>query len=904
MSRPRPIRAIALAIVLFLLLAVLPASAGFLTDWFWFQEIGYQVVFSKMLAAQNTLFIVTAAFAFAMLYLNFSIARGGKSVVPVLYQVNPNMPPMDISGGLRKIPLLLSLAAAAMFGFVGSSQAMGVLQLMNRVSFGTVDPVFGRDIGWFVFVLPQISVWLGVVRTLLVLSLMGSLLLYLFRGMFHIKPRARIDEPAATHIAILIALFLVTSALQIWFVSIPGLNYSTTGPLVGASYTDLHARYPAMHLTAIAALLAAAMVIYGMLRRKLAFYSVIAIVSYLVFSVVVGGLFPAAMQRFVVAPTELTKEAPQLQRYITATRRAWDLDSVETRDLNGIGNLTLDDIRSNAATIQNVRLWDREPLLQTFGQLQEIRTYYDFVNVDDDRYMVDGHYRQVMLAPRELNSASLPTRSFINQHLTFTHGMGLTLGPVNEVTSEGLPVLFVKDLPPASTVSLKVTRPQIYFGELTDEHVFINTRQPEFDYPSGDANISTRYTGTGGVRVGNVLKRALFAIRFGALNILLSGDIGADSRVMYTRQIKQRVEKALPFLSLDEDPYMVIAEDGKLKWIVDGYTSTTRYPNSYRMDNGMTYMRNSVKVVIDAYDGSLNSYVADADDPMIRMYAKIFPGILLPLSQMPVSLRAHMRYPHDLFRVQSTLYTVFHMSNPTTFYNREDQWQLPVLDNQAESADRFTRHLIMRLPEEKSAEYIYMAPFSPRGKDNLAAWMVARNDGDHYGKLRVYRFPKQSLIYGPKQIMSRINQDTEISRQLTLWDQRGSEVLRGELLVIPINEALLYVQPIYLRAENGKIPELKRVVVAFQNRVVMDETLDIALARIFGGNAGLPPKAVADSAKVTPSLRPPSAGPQTALFQQARDHYDRAIAAQKAGDWATYGEEIRLLGDVLRQMDR
>jgi uncharacterized protein len=903
MASPRPVRAIVLAIVLFLLLGILPASAGFLTDWFWFREIGYEVVFSKVLVAKNILFIVGAALAFAILYINFHIARGGRSQVPVLYQVNPAIPPVDISAGLRKIPMIATLALSLMFGFIGSSQAMGVLQFIHRVSFGAVDPVFGRDIGWFVFVLPQLSAWLGIVRTLVVIALIGSGLLYLFRGLIHVAPRARIDEPAGRHIAALIAAFFVLSAIQTWFVSIPNLVYSTTGPLVGASYTDLHARYPAMHLVAVAALLAAATVIYGLMRRKLAFYSVVAVVSYVVFSVVVGGLFPAAMQRFIVAPTELTRETPQLQRYIAATRRAWDLDSVETRDLNGIGNLTLDDIRSNAGTIQNVRLWDREPLLQTFGQLQEIRTYYDFVNVDDDRYMIDGRYRQVMLAPRELNSASLPTRSFINQHLTFTHGMGLTLGPVNEVTSEGLPVLFVKDLPPASTVSLKVTRPQIYFGELTDEHVFVNTRQPEFDYPSGDANISTRYSGTGGVPIGNVLKRALFAIKFGALNILLSGDIGSGSRVMYNRQIKERVGKAMPFLSLDEDPYIVIAADGKLKWIVDGYTSTSRYPYSYRMDNGMTYMRNSVKVVVDAYDGSLDSYVADADDPLIRMYGRIFPGILKPLSAMPADLRTHMRYPHDLFRVQSTLYTVFHMNNPTTFYNREDQWQLPTLDNQRESADRFTRHLIMRLPEEKREEYIYMAPFTPRGKDNLAAWMVARNDGPNYGKLRVYRFPKQSLIYGPKQIMSRINQDTEISRQLTLWDQRGSEVLRGELLVIPINEALLYVQPIYLRAENGKIPELKRVVVAFQNRVVMDETLDIALSRVFGGSAGLPPKVKLDSSAVdTPA--PVSAPSTSPLIQQAREHYDRAIAAQKSGDWAAYGEEIRRLGEVLRQLNR
>ncbi len=905
MARPRPIRAIIVAIILFLLLGILPASAGYLTDWFWFREIGYEVVFSKMLTTKAILFLVTAVISFAVLYLNFNIARGGKSLVPVMYQMNPGLPPIDISRGLRKIPVIIAGIASVMSGFVGSSEAMGVLQFLNRIPFGSVDPVFGRDIGWFIFVLPEISIWLGVVRTLIMLALAGSAMLYLFRGMMHVAPRARIDDPAATHLAALVAAFFVTSALQTWFVRIPGLVYSTTGPLVGASYTDLHARYPAMHLTAIAALLAAGMVIYGMMRRKLAFYSVIAVFSYLVFSVVVGGLFPAAMQRFVVAPTELTKEAPQLQQYITATRRAWGLDAVETRDLNGVGNLTLNDIRANAATIQNVRLWDRDPLLQTFGQLQEIRTYYDFISVDDDRYMIDGKYRQVMLAPRELNSQSLPTRSFINQHLTFTHGMGLTLGPVNEVTAEGLPVLFVKDLPPVSSVTLKVTRPQIYYGELTDDQVFVNTRQPEFDYPSGEDNIFARYTGKGGVQVGNVIKRALFAIRFGALNILLSGDIGAESRVLYNREIKARTAAALPFLTLDDDPYMVIAGDGKLKWIVDAYTSTGAYPYSQRMEGGVTYMRNSVKVVIDAYDGTLESYISDPNDPLIKVYDRIFPGIMRPMTALPPDLRAHIRYPHDIFKLQSTLYTTFHMDNPGTFYHREDQWQLPSLDNQREASDRFTRHLIMRLPEEKEAEYIYMAPFTPRGKDNLAAWMVARNDGANYGKLRVYRFPKQSLIYGPKQINSRINQDTEISRQLTLWDQRGSEVVRGELLVIPVNEALMYVQPIYLRAENGKIPELKRVVVAFQNRVVMEETLEAGLARIFGGDAAAPALASAAGSTVAPGIAAaPSTTGSSTLIQEARAHYDRAIVAQKAGDWATYGEEIRKLGEALRQINR
>jgi uncharacterized membrane protein (UPF0182 family) len=691
-------------------------------------------------------------------------------------------------------------------------------------------------------------------------------------------------------------------------VRLPELLYSTTGPLVGASYTDMNARLPALHITAVVALIGAVLVIYGMLRRKIVWFTFLAFAGYVVVSVVVGGLFPFAMQRFVVEPTELTREAPQLTHHINATRKAWGLDKVESRALDGDATLSIDDIRANASTVENVRLWDREPLLQTFGQLQEIRTYYDFVSVDDDRYMIDGRYRQVMLSPRELNSQSLPTRSFINQHLTYTHGMGLTLGPVNEVTSEGLPVLFLKDLPPVSTASLKVTRPQIYFGELTSEHVFVDTRSPEFDYPSGETDVKTRYTGKGGVHVGSLVRRAMFAMRFGALNILLSQDIRSQSKVLYNRDITTRAQLALPFLTFDGDPYMIVAANGELKWMLDGYTTTGRYPYSQRLSDGSNYMRNSAKVVIDAYDGTIDAYIVEPGDPIIRTYAKIFPGLFKPFSAMPADMRAHMRYPTDLFNVQSLLYATYHMDQPETFYHREDQWQVPAVGEQRDPSNKFMRHTVMKLPEESQAEFIYMAPFTPRGKDNLAAWMVARNDGDNYGKLRVYSFPKQSLVFGPRQIMARIDQDTEISQQLTLWDRTGSEVIRGELLVIPIEEALIYVQPIYLRSEGGRIPELKRVVVAYQNRVVMRETLEAGLETLFGGGEARSTRAVApaaagDSTAATPSA-PVTAAPVQPLITRARQHYDRAIAAQRAGDWATYGREIQALGEVLRQLNR
>ena len=666
---------------------------------------------------------------------------------------------------------------------------------------------------------------------------------------------------------------------------------------MGASYTDLHATLPALRISSVVAALCAVSVLVGGIRRQLPRYALLAVGGYLAVAFLGRGLFPLFMQKFLVAPTELTRETPYLRHHIAATRQAWGIDSVETRELKGGADLTLADIKANAPTIENVRLWDRDPLLMTFGQLQEIRTYYDFVSVDDDRYMIDGRYRQVLLSPRELNPASLPTRTFINEHLTFTHGMGLTMSPVNQVTSEGLPVLFIKDLPPVSTVSLKLTRPQIYYGELTDRYVFVGTRQREFDHPSGETNVYTAYRGKGGVRVGNVLRRALLAAQFGSSKILFSGDITNESRVLYNRDIATRARKALPFLSFDRDPYLVLAADGTLKWILDGYTGSDGYPYAQRLTNGATYMRNSIKLVIDAYDGSLAAYVSAPADPLIRTYARVFPGIFLPLDSMPADLRAHLRYPDGIYRIQTNLYTTYHMEAPEDFYHREDQWQIPVV-GESEGSVPFMRHIIMRLPEETKAEFVYMVPFTPRGKDNLSAWMVARNDGNEYGKLRVYRLSRQTLAYGPRQIVNRINQDTEISRQVSLWDQRGSRVLRGDLLVIPIEESLLYVQPLYLQAEGGRIPELKRVVVAYQNRVVMQETLEGALAELFGGSTAQrrPAEPAVAGEAPTPDSRLPT------LIQEARRHYEAAVQAQRDIDWARYGEEMRKLGEVLERL--
>jgi len=894
-------------VLLVLVLAVsIPGLSSFLVDWWWFREVGFEVVFTRQLVTKLALFLAVGTATFGLVYLNLRMAQRGIVPDPVMFQFQPAGARVDLTGTLRRMSFPVALALGLLTGFGVTPAWSLILQAIHGTAFGLADPVFGRDISFYVFSLPAWSVALGLLTSLTTLTLLLITAIYWLRGDIILRPRQlRIEPSAGLHLGILVAVNLLLAATRHWIVDASNLLYSTTGPLTGASYTDLNATLPAIRISSVVALIAAAGVLAGAARGKLAWYGLWSVGSYLVVSFVGQSLAPWAMQKFIVAPTELTKESPQLVSHIAATRHAWGLDSVEIRDLDGEAELTHETIRANAATIDNVRLWDGEPLLRTLGQLQEIRTYYDFVSVDDDRYWIDGKYRQVLLAPRELNPAALPTRTFINEHLTFTHGMGLTMTPVNQVTTQGLPVLFIQDLPPRSTVSLEVTRPQIYYGEMADRYVFVNTLQREFDHPAGETNIYRSYTGTGGVPIGSALRRLLFSIHYGSTKILLSGDISNESRVLYRRNIVERAREALPFLAFDRDPYLVIGTDGTLKWVLDAYTTSDRYPYAARYgQSGINYMRNSVKVVIDAYDGSIGAYVSDPNDPIIHTWAAILPGIFRPIDELPVGLDAHLRYPDDLYRAQTALYTTYHMTEPEEFYHREDQWQIPIVAK-SDGSVPFMRRIVMRLPDEPAAEFIYMVPFTPRGKDNLAAWMVARSDGEDYGKLRVYRLPRQSLVFGPQQIENRINQDTEIARQVSLWDQRGTRVIRGDLLVIPIEEALLYVQPLYLQADGGRIPELKRVVVAYRNQVVMEETLEAGLAVLFGAGSGpARPAATAAATEQQPAAAA-AAGLSSAVQQlsaEARRRYQAALDAQRAGDWSRYGEELRRLGELLEQL--
>lgn len=906
-------RVVTFAAIGFAALIVLPWLGRFIVDLLWFREVGYTQVFMSSFTWRVGMFLLHGGLAFAFIYLNITRARPRSTREVTVFASGFGAAPTDVSRLLLPVLIGGSALVSLAVGLAASQRWLSFLMAGRGGDTGITEPLFGNDVSFYLFRLPAISATLTTAMTIVVITLAAVSVLYVLKGDLHLFARRGItlgspdvSTPRASwHVAGLAALFFLLMAVRLWIVSRADLASSTTGPLVGASYTDVHARLPGIIAAAAAAIAAAGLVIYGAAQAKFARYLAIAFVGFTAVNLLGRVLIPGAVQRLLVAPNELARELPYIERHIKATRAAWGLDSVVTRDLSGDVQLTMSDIRDNAPTVTNIRLWDRDLLGQTLSQLQEIRTYYDFGSVNDDRYMIDGKYRQVHLAARELNPASLPTRSFINERFTFTHGMGIAMAPVNEVTAEGLPVLFFKDLPPVSTTSLNLTRPQVYYGQLTSSYVFTGTAQREFDYPAGEANVYTQYTGRGGIPVGSMLRRLLFAWQLGSKNILFSGDIGDSARVLIRRNVSERAALALPFLRFDPDVYMVLTDSGHLTWTLDAYTTSTHYPYAARTAEGLSYMRNSVKVTVDAYDGTVTAYLADSTDPIALAYQRIFPGAFKPLAEMPADIRRHLRYPSGIFRLQTALISTFHMDQPEAFYAREDQWQIPEgAQREGATSSPFTRHMIMRLPGEKSAEFIYMTPFTPRGKDNLAAWFVARMDSANYGKLVVYRFPKQSLVYGPKQMSNRIEQDTEISQQLTLWDRSGSQVIRGELLVIPIEESLIYVQPIYLRAQGGSIPELKRVVVAHGNQVAMGTTLEEGLSMVFGGTGNVRPTA-REATGAAPAPAPVAAAASATvdnLLQRSQQHYDRALAAQRAGNWAEYGREIEQLGTVLKDL--
>ena len=871
---------------------------GLWMDWLWFEETGFPVLFTKPLVTQWSLTGLFGLFFFMVVHANAKVARRLAGDQPSFSPDNLIEIPEGVDQVFRKFLLGGTIFIAYIVGSWAGTKWEVYLAYQNAVAYGSADPLFTKDIGFYFFTLPFYQFIYQFGWALLVFSAIAGAAVYLIQGGVQItRSGPRMITAARFHLLGLVAAFLAWRAIH-YHLEKYNLLFSDRGVVYGASFTDIHAQLPVLTVMIIVSLVAAGLVMASAFRAK--FTLALAGIGILLGVGFVGNQgYPYLIQTFEVAPNEINKESPYIEYAVKHTRMAYGIDRVTEEEFPALENLTAETLKQNEQTTQNIRLWDHQPLLQTYGQLQIIRPYYDFVDVDNDRYWIDGEYRQVSLSPRELSSESLPSRIWINEHLTYTHGYGICQGPVNQFTQEGLPTFMIKDIPPASITDIKVTRPEIYYGELSHSYCFVKTHAKEFDYPSGEENVFTDYQGKGGIPVSGFLRKLLFGLYFKEPKIILSSDIHAGSRLMYDRAVETRLRKLLPFLRYDSDPYMVISDEGRLFWIVDAYTVSGQFPYSQPIRGLGNYIRNAVKVTIDAYNGTVKLYVNDPEDLLIQVYSRIYPGVFQPMEGMPEDLRQHLRYPVDLFRVQAQIYATYHMTDPQVFYNKEDLWRIPTLSQQEGATPLEPYYTIMKLNSEAAKEeFILMIPFTPARRENMIAWMAARCDAPNYGQLVVYRFPKQRLVYGPSQIVGRINQEAEISQQLTLWGQGGSSVIRGSLLVIPVEESVLYIQPLYLAAASDRsLPELKRVIVAYGNQIAMEETLDLSLARIFGGPSSHAATRVAEA-----NGRPREQESVQSLIRDATETYNRAQSALKQGDWARYGEETRRLGDILQRL--
>ena len=926
-------------------------GVSFYPDWLWFENLGFSPVFWTMLLSK---------FGFGvMVWLLLALIIGIN-----IYAANRLNPPAGTRGsfkvtedvasqfGLSTATLKTLVIAFILFAsfYIASKSATQwdlLLRYLYQQPFGSIDPVFSRDIGFYLFSLPFYLFIQNLLLVLFIVAALATMGWYLKNGALKIEgdfrqvqgalptvPKISLVENVKKH---LIFLGGIVVLLMAWSFRLKmfGLLYSTQGPAFGASYTDVHIKVLAYKIIILISIGFAVLLFINAfkLRKKLLWMGALIWIGVVL---VLGTGLPILVQKVIVKPNELAKETPYIAYNIDFTRKAYNLNKIKVVNFEVNDQLSAQDLKQHDVTIQNIRIWDERPLLQTYRQIQSIRLYYDFNNVDVDRYPLNNQYRQLMLAGRELLVNKLPPQAntWVNRHLTYTHGYGLAASPVNEVTSEGLPRLVIKDLPPSFEPDLKVVRPEIYYGEKTDEYVLVKTKAREFDYPKGDKNVYTTYQGKGGIHIKSFFRRLLFAVEFMDPQILFTTYLSPDTRIMFNRRIHRRTNAIAPFLDYDKDPYLVLSK-GKLYWIQDAYTTSAMYPYSRRSrgtfnNRQLNYIRNSVKITIDAYNGDVVFYMIDEKDPIVKTYAQIFPDLFKPFKEMPADLKAHIRYPRDLYKIQMETYTKYHMEDVQVFYNQEDLWQIPdeIYGENRQKMEPY--YIILKLPEEQKEEFFLMTPFTPSKKDNMIGWLAARCDLPDYGNLLVYKLPKEKLVYGPMQIEARVDHQTEISRESSLWGQRGSRVIRGNLLAIPVSDTFIYVEPVYLEAiqeesqmsptvtpqsgggaksqkanmrgrpqmEESKaasLPELKRVIVAFSNRLIMEENLDKALNAIL--DIDIAPKHPASL--VTPRIKGQGV---SGLGETALDHYNKAKEYLRQGDWAGYGRELDHLESILKEI--
>ena len=845
------------------------AIATFFTNYLWFDSVDLNSVWIKILLTKSILVAATSLLAFAFIFINLRLAVRATPVMDIFESFESQDPLTRFREFFNERFLKYRLWGAiglSLFLGAGASQLWEqVLLFINQKSFGVADPVFQYDVSSYVFGLPLYRLFVSWGFQLVIFTSFIIILFFIATGALQLR-QGRLPEVssgAKAHLSVLLAFVAVLKAFAYRLDSME-LLYSPRGKVFGASYTDVVAHLPALNLLILISLFGAVLLLVNIKRRGWLLPAT-AISLWLAVSIIVGGVVPAAIQRFRVVPDELNKELPYVENHINYTRLAYGLDSIEEKSFEASPNLTDNDISDNAQTVDNIRLWDPTVLAETYSQLQEIRAYYALDEVDVDRYRINGELTQVMVSARELDQTNLPAVGWVNERLQYTHGYGVVFSPANNVASQGQPDFYVKGVPATTTVSeLEVEQPRIYFGESAEsvEYVVVNSLQDEVDYPlstEGQSVAYTNYSGDGGVGIGSFFRRLGFALRYSELNLLISNQLSDDSKLIMERNVVSRVKKAAPFLYTDNDPYLALI-DGNLFWIIDMYTVSDKYPYAQPADTrrinensglpmNFNYLRNSVKAVVNAYDGTMNFYVVDENDPLILSYKDIFPNLFTPKSSMSNELLDHIRYPEDLFTIQSDMYRDYHMTDPRVFYADEDPWVIPsdssTTPRVATLRGEFTEigfkpmlpyYLLMSLPGESDLSYLIFQPFNPENRPNMQSFLVADADPENYGQLIDFRLPKGEFVDGPSQVATRINQDPDISQIFTLLDQQGSSVIKGNLFVVPINQSILYYQPIYLQGEQNPLPEFKFVVVVFQDRIIMEESLSEALASVFGGD--------------------------------------------------------------------
>jgi uncharacterized membrane protein (UPF0182 family) len=885
-----------LLIVVLLAIAGLSAISAWIQEWLWMKQMDYVQVFWRILSTKFALASLAALAAILYLWLNLRFA------ITAIFRLRGSSVGSDMviytRQGLRIsafVTKALALLGSAFVGIVFALTFYSQWDLFLRFewggAFGQADPIYGRDIGFYLFRLPFYELLHNSLSGLALVTLGAVAAAYGYFSVFRPRQLQRIDVDRTVlgHLSVLLALFTICWAWGFYLDRFE-LLYSTRGVVYGVGWTAFHFERPGLWVMLCAALALGVFVPWCALKRRLVpILSGIGIYFILYFLVLV--LIPGLVQKYQVEPSELELETPYLKHNIDFTRKAFQLDKITEKAYPALNDLTLDQINKNQTTIRNIRLWDWRPILETYRQTQEIRSYYQFYAVDVDRYHLEDGYHQVMLSARELAEQLPPkARTWVNQYLQFTHGYGQVMSFVSKQQEGGLPVYVIENIPPTSAYGLKVDQPAIYYGEKTTGYRIVDTQVKEFDYPKGNDNVYTSYQGKGGIALDSIWKKLLFSWTQSDINIMLSAYLTPQSRIQIFRGVQERVGKIAPFLALDQDPYLVLAS-GKLFWIQDAYTISDRFPYAQPYKGArseLNYLRNSVKVVVNAYDGTVQFFSEDRGDPILELYRRAFPGLFKPLSDLPPDLRSHLRYPQDLFAIQAHIFMTYHMTDPQVFYNQEDLWAAPQEKYAGEAVPFQPYYILMRLPGTKEIQYFLMTPFTPRSRDNMIAWMGAKCDPPEYGQIIVYQLPKERLTFGPIQVEAMIDQNAVISEQLSLWDQRGSHVIRGNLVVIPIDNSFLYVEPVYLLAEGVNIPQLIRVIVISGNKVVMEPTLDQAIRAVFGA-------AQPEQKPATISVEPA----RSERLDQARKHLDDAQEAMRQGNWQDFGKAMQALKQTL-----